>query len=150
MGGTRRGIGGIAARQGANLGIPAVFLHFTRKDESEADYLALQYMYAAGYDPNGAISIFEKIESLQRSQPGALARIFTSTHPMDSDRIQKAEKEIGAILPARDEYVINTSEYRAIRERLITQATRPIKGREADPREDSSDRPTIRRRDLIE
>src|SRR5437763_1468524 len=84
------GIGGVAARQGANLGIPAVFLHFTRKDESEADYLGLQYLYAAGYDPNGAISIFEKMESLQKSKPGTLARIF-STHPMDADRIQKAE-----------------------------------------------------------
>jgi predicted Zn-dependent protease len=144
------GIGGIATRQGANLGIPAVFLHFTRKDESEADYLGLQYMYAAGYDPNGAISIFEKMESLQKSQPGALARIFTSTHPMDSDRIQKAEKEIGAILPARDEYVINTSEYRAIRERVITRSAHPIKGRGDTPGDDNSDRPTIRRRDLIE
>jgi predicted Zn-dependent protease len=142
------GIGGIAARQGANLGIPAVFLHFTRRDESEADYLGLQYMYAAGYDPNGAISIFEKMQSMQRSQPGTFARIFTSTHPMDSDRIQKAEKEIGAILPARDEYVVNTSEYRAIRERLINQSMRNAKGREG--REDNPDRPTIRRRDLIE
>jgi predicted Zn-dependent protease len=142
------GIGGIAARQGANLGIPAVFLHFTRQDESEADYLGLQYLYAAGYDPNGAISIFEKIESLQKTKPGTLARIF-STHPMDADRIQKAEKEIGRILPVKDEYVVNTSEYRAIRERMINLDLRKkaaAGGRAAD----EEDRPTIRRRDLIE
>src|SRR6266568_2583307 len=76
------GIAGVAARQAANLGVPAVFLHFSRQDESEADYYGLQYMYAAGYDPNGAISIFEKIESLQKTKPGTLARIF-ATHPMD-------------------------------------------------------------------
>ncbi|MCU1235582.1 MAG: peptidase Ste24p [Candidatus Solibacter sp.] len=139
------GIGAIAARQGANLGIPAVFLHFTRRDEAEADYLGLQYMYAAGYDPNGAISIFEKIQSLQKRQPGTLARVF-STHPMDADRIEKAEKEIGRILPARDEYIVNTSEYRAIRERLIN-LKRPAAGRGG---EEDTERPTIRRRDLVE
>jgi predicted Zn-dependent protease len=142
------GLAGIAARQGANLGIPAAFLHFTRKDEAEADYLGLQYLYAAGYDPNGAVSIFEKLESLQKSKPGTVARIF-STHPMDADRIQKAESEINRILPARDEYVINTSEYRGMRERLITRDMRK-KSNAAQGREDDQDRPTIRRRDLIE
>ena len=150
------GIGGIAARQGANLGIPAVFLHFTRKDEAEADYLGLQYMYAAGYDPNGAISVFEKIESLQRNKPGTLAWVF-STHPMDAYRIQKAEKEIARILPAKDDYVVNTSEYRGMRERLITldmrkkvtDDGRPQLVRPGSPGGEE-DRPTIRRRDLIE
>src|SRR5450755_1912151 len=40
------GIGGAVARQGAGVGIPAAVLHFTRKDESEADYLGVQYLYA--------------------------------------------------------------------------------------------------------
>jgi predicted Zn-dependent protease len=138
------GIAGIAARQGANFGIPAVFLHFSRQDESEADYYGLQYMYAAGYDPNGAISIFEKMESLQKTKAGTMARIF-STHPMDADRIQKAEKEISRILPARDEYVVNTSEYRAMRERLLNLDARKKAGTTTQ-----DDRPTLRRRDLIE
>ena len=143
------GLAGITARQGANFGIPAAFLHFTRKDEAEADYLGLQYLYAAGYDPNGAISIFEKLESLQRKKPGTAARIF-STHPMDADRIQKTESEINRILPARDEYVINTSEYRDMRERLITRDMRKKSSSANQGREDDQDRPTIRRRDLIE
>ncbi len=141
------GLAGIAARQGANLGVPAVFLHFTRKDEAEADYLGLQYLYAAGYDPTGAISIFEKMESLQKNKPGTLARIF-STHPMDADRIEKAETEIGRILPARDEYVVNTSEYRDIRERLITLEMSRKSG--AGKVDGDQDRPSIRRRDRVE
>jgi predicted Zn-dependent protease len=140
------GIAGIAARQGASVGIPAVFLHFSRQDESEADYYGLQYLYAAGYDPTGAISIFEKMESLQKTKQGAMARIF-STHPMDADRIQKAEKEIGKILPAREQYVVNTSEYRDMRERLLNRDAR--KKSAAKPGEED-DRPTLRRRDLIE
>jgi predicted Zn-dependent protease len=153
------GIGGAVIRQGANVGVPTAFLHFTRRDESEADYLGVQYLYAAGYDPNGAISILEKLESLQRKQPGTVARIF-STHPMDATRIQKTEEEIGRILPAKDEYVVNTSEYTAIRERLISQEARkkgvddgrPQLRRHVDPVEQTAEQdvPTVRRRDLIE
>jgi len=112
------GWAGVAARQGAGLAIPMTFLSFSRHDESEADYLGLQYMYAAGYDPNGAINIFEKLEALSRRQPGRVSRLF-STHPMDAVRIRNAQKEIEEILPARDTYVVNTSDYHDIRARLI-------------------------------
>lgn len=114
---------GAAIRQGANIAIPMTFLSFSRKDESEADYLGLQYMYASGYDPLGAISILEKLESLSMRQPGAVSRLF-STHPMDADRIRKAEKEIQEILPARPQYVVTTSEYHDIRERLFDLESR--------------------------
>jgi predicted Zn-dependent protease len=124
---------------------------FTRKDESEADYLGVQYLYAAGYDPNGAISIFEKLESLERKQPGTVARIF-STHPMDAARIQKTEQEIGRILPAKNEYVVNTSEYTAIRQRMIEQEARKRSVEDGRPqlRRQEQEEPTVRRRDLIE
>src|SRR5207244_2737259 len=91
-----------------------------RKDESEADYLGVQYMYAAGYDPTSAVSIFEKIESLNKKRPGLMDRVFSS-HPMDADRIQKTEEEIARILPAKQEYVVNTSDYNGIRDRLLAQ-----------------------------
>jgi predicted Zn-dependent protease len=142
------GIGGAVARQGAGVGLPAAFMHLTRQDESEADYLGVQYLYAAGYDPNGAISIFEKLESLERKQPGTVARIF-STHPMDAARIRKTEQEIESILPARDEYVINTSEYIDIRQRMISLEARK-KAADAVEQPGDPDRPTVRRRDLVE
>ena len=119
----------------------------------------MQYLYAAGYDPNGAISIFEKLESLERKQPGTVARIF-STHPMDATRIRKTEEEIDRILPSKDEYLVNTSEYTGIRQRLISQETRKKaaddgrpqlrRRQEADEPTDGEDRPTVRRHDLIE
>ena len=138
------GWAGVAARQGASVGVPAALLKFDRKDESEADYLGVQYMYAAGYDPTGAITIFEKIQSLQRKQPGVLDRVF-STHPMDKDRIEKTEKEIGKILPEKPEYVVSTSEYSDIRSRLLKQDER-----KRVTKQEQEDRPTLRRRDLIE
>jgi predicted Zn-dependent protease len=112
------GWAGVAARQGAGLVIPMTFLSFSRRDESEADYLGLQYMYAAGYDPNGAINIFERLQALSRRQPGRVSKLF-STHPMDEARIRNAQKEIQEILPARDSYVVTTSEYNDIRWRLL-------------------------------
>jgi beta-barrel assembly-enhancing protease len=112
------GWAGVAARQGAGMVIPMTFLSFSRHDESEADYLGLQYMYAAGYDPNGAINIFERLQALSRRQPGRISKLF-STHPMDEQRIRNAQKEIQEILPARETYVVNTSEYRDVRWRLL-------------------------------
>jgi len=153
---------GYAARQGAGLAIPMTFLKLNRADESEADYLGVQYMYAAGYDPNGALSIFEKIESLRKTKPGLMARVV-STHPMDADRIRKTQEEIEQILPDKPEYVVSTSEYRAMRDRLIglgdrrktdEQDGRPrlrvAPGAGAPPEQDGGgQRPTIRRVDLV-
>ena len=150
------GWGGVLARQGMGVGMPLAFMKFTRANETEADYLGLQYMYAAGYDPNGAVSMFEKLEMLERQRPGTLSRIFAS-HPMDSTRIDKAQQEIQRILPSKPEYVVTTSEYHDIRERLITLQDRrktdngPVLRRAPSQSEDQdSQRPTIRRRDLVE
>jgi predicted Zn-dependent protease len=155
------GWGGVAARQGVSMGIPVAFLKFSRGDESEADFLGTQYMYAAGYDPTGAISIFEKLMALRKTQPGLAARILAD-HPMDADRIDKTQKEIDRILPSKPEYVVNTSEYTGMRERLIAADARRKNGQDdgrprlkaapgSRPESDQKDeRPTIRRRELVD
>ncbi len=126
------GAGGYAARQAAGVAIPMTFLSFDRKDEAEADYLGVQYAYAAGYDPTGTVSIFEKMESLERKQPGTISTLF-STHPPDGERIRRTQKEIDRILPAKPQYVITTSEYRAMRERLIDLVMARRKGSSRTP-----------------
>jgi len=137
------GLGGLAARQAANAAIPMTFLSFSRHDESEADFLGVQYMYAAGYDPTGAVSILEKLEALQKTKPGVVAKVL-ATHPMSSDRIGKTEEEIQRILPAKPEYVVTTSEYRRVRERLIARESGP---KADDLRAKPDDRPTLKRHD---
>jgi len=156
------GWGGYAARQAAGIATPLGFLKMSRADEEEADYLGVQYMYAAGYDPNGMITIFEKMQALQKKQTGAVAGWF-STHPMDATRIDKTQKEIQRILPSRPEYVVTTSEYHDMRAGLIAAENRrksddnpnkptlrvaPGSGK-PDP-DEKDERPTIKRRDLIE
>jgi beta-barrel assembly-enhancing protease len=124
---------GLAVGQGANLAAPLGFLAFSRADESEADYLGVQYMYAAGYDPTAIIDIFERLDALSRRQPGAASHAFLSTHPRDSDRIQKTQQEIQQILPARDEYVVNTSDYVAMRERVFAREAQKKPAPEENP-----------------
>jgi beta-barrel assembly-enhancing protease len=109
---------GLLARNAVTIAMPMSFLKFSRVFETEADDLGLQYMYEAGYDPSGSVDIFERLEALEKKRPGTIAQLF-NTHPMTSDRIEKAQKNIQNQLPRRDEYVMNTSEYEDIRERLV-------------------------------
>jgi predicted Zn-dependent protease len=120
------------------LVLPVTFLKFSRNFETEADYFGLQYMYKAGYDPNGLVVSFEKIQALEKRKPGTLSRVF-ATHPLTPDRIKKCQKEIATILPARDHYMETTSEFSDIKNRLAVGRNRV---RMADA---SQDKPTLRR-----
>jgi len=130
---------GYAIYQGMNFGIPVAFLKFSRDFEREADYLGLQYMYKAGYDPNSFVSFFEKVEAIEKKQPGTIPKIFAD-HPPTPDRIEAIQKEIATILPARDEYIVSTSEFDSVKARLqLIEAN--IKVKDANP-----NKPTLRKR----
>jgi len=151
---------GYAVRQGASAAIPLGFLHFDRGFESEADMLGIQYMYKAGYDPSASIDLFERMLSLEKRNPGIIAKVF-STHPMVGDRITRTQKNIDEMLPGRPEYVVTTSEFNEVRERLKARYVQrkgedpnkphlrrsPTAGQPAD---DSDEKPTLKRRDLVE
>jgi hypothetical protein len=101
----------------SQLAIPISFLEFSREFEAEADYLGLQYMYKAGYDPQAFIQFFEKIDALEKHKPGAIAKVFAD-HPQTPDRIAHSEEEIATIMPAKPDYVVTTSEFDDIKGRL--------------------------------
>jgi beta-barrel assembly-enhancing protease len=110
-------LAGYAIMQGMQFIIPMAFLQFTRVDEREADYLGLEYMYKAGYDPNAFVAFFEKVSADEKKQPGTIPKIF-STHPPTPDRIEASQKEIATILPQRDQYIVTTSEFDVVKKRL--------------------------------
>jgi beta-barrel assembly-enhancing protease len=130
---------GYAIYQGMNFAIPLTFLKFSRTDEAEADYLGLQYMYKAGYDPNSFVTFFEKVQSDEKKQPGTIPKIF-STHPPTPDRIEAIQKEIATILPARDSYIVTTSEFDSVKARL-QMIELNVKVKDNNP-----NKPTLRKR----
>jgi predicted Zn-dependent protease len=164
------GWAGYAIRQGAGLAIPLGFLQFSQAFEREADYLGLQYLYKSGYDPNSFVDFFEKIQSLEKRKPGSLSKVF-STHPMTDNRIKAAQDEIQQILAPKPEYVVNTSEFNDVKNRLGMLHNRrkvdnedpsrpklrrapgsgngPVDENEdgTKPKTDQDERPTLKRRD---
>ncbi|HEX5236564.1 MAG TPA: M48 family metallopeptidase [Silvibacterium sp.] len=108
---------GYGIYEASSIAIPMTFLQFSREFEAQADYLGIQYMYRAGYDPQALITFFEKIEDLQKHKPGAVARAFAD-HPQTPDRIQHSQEEIARILPPRAEYLETTSEFDQVKARL--------------------------------
>ena len=108
---------GYGIYEASSIAIPVTFLKFSRDFEAQADYLGIQYMYRAGYDPQAMITFFEKIEDLQKHKPGAVAKVF-SDHPQTPDRIEKSQGEIASILPPRPEYLETTSEFDQVKARL--------------------------------
>ncbi len=144
----------------AMLGI----LKFSRGFEAEADYLGVQTMYRAGYDPSAFVSFFEKIEAMEKKKPGTIAKAF-ETHPPTQDRIEKSQEEIRKILPAKAQYVVTTSEFDDVKSRLASIENRhkvldqrdenkPSLRRTSTSSSDKTgestnddDRPTLKRRD---
>jgi hypothetical protein len=108
---------GYGIYEAAQLAVPMTFLMFSRDFEAQADYLGVQYMYRAGYDPQAFISFFEKIQALEKRKPGLVSKAF-SDHPQTPDRILHSQEEIARILPAKDEYTVTTSEFDDVKARL--------------------------------
>ena len=152
---------GYGIYEASQLAIPVTFLQFSRNFEAEADWLGLQYMYKAGYDPQAFVQFFEKLTALEKHKPGTLAKVF-SDHPQTPDRIARSEEEIATILPPRDQYIETTSEFNDVKARLaaienrhkVDDANNPNKPslrrsqastKDGDKKDD--DRPTLKRRD---
>ncbi len=73
---------------GTNVG---VMLPYSRTHEYEADYLGLIFMAQAGYDPNAAVSFWEKFGTI--SQSNFFEELF-STHPAGDNRVEELKKKL--------------------------------------------------------
>jgi beta-barrel assembly-enhancing protease len=160
------GWAGYGIYEALQLAIPLSYLKFSRDSEREADFLGIQYMYKAGYDPNSYVTFFERIQADEKRRPGTIPKLF-STHPPTPERIADAQKEIARILPEKDEYIVTTSEFDQVKSRLRnvifarkvqdngpgkptlrtkTEQTDKQKQGQTDPNSTDDDRPTLKRR----
>jgi predicted Zn-dependent protease len=155
---------GYGAYEASGLAIPMTFLKFSRNFEAQADYLGVQYMYRAGYDPSAFVSFFEKLQAMEKKKPGTISKAF-DTHPQTADRIEKSQEEIRKILPSKPQYVVTTSEFDEVKARLASienrhkvldqkDANKPSLRRTSASGDSSTgdsksddDRPTLKRRD---
>ena len=111
------GMTGYELYEASSIAVPLTFLHFSREFESQADFLGIEYMYRAGYDPQAFIAFFEKIQALEKRKPGIISKTF-SDHPQTPDRIENSQYEIAHFLPAKSEYLVTTSEFDDVKARL--------------------------------
>ena len=91
------GVAGDAARDlGVALGqiIGAGFLTFhTRDEEREADFLGVRTMPKAGFDPQGMVTMFQKLQRIEEQNSDLLGSLF-SDHPDAEERIDNTRYEI--------------------------------------------------------
>lgn len=107
---------GFAVGEAFSLAYPLTMLKFSRGAESEADAVGVAYMNASGYDPNAAVSLFERVASRESQRMVGLRRLV-STHPITKDRMAAVTRAI-AKLPPETDYVVSTSRYDEVVGRL--------------------------------
>jgi predicted Zn-dependent protease len=130
----------------AGLGLLGAFMKFSRGAEEEADKLGVQYMWAAGYDPGAMATMFEKLEAKNKKKPGTIAKLF-ATHPAPPDR-RSNSIALAARFPEREEYVISSSEFQRVKNRLLrlSNARATSSGAIAGSEDGTPGRPTLKRR----
>lgn len=69
---------------------------FSRSHETEADVLGLELMARAGYNPQGALTLWRKMSQLAgRSEPPQ----FLSTHPATANRVATIQARLPQVMP---------------------------------------------------
>jgi predicted Zn-dependent protease len=103
--------GGILASQGLAA---QQQIDFTRSEEEEADRVGIEYLAAAGFDPEGLADMFERVMQQRGVQDSWVPSVLID-HPADSDRIAEARARAAQFPPTPD---ISSPDYYMIRERV--------------------------------
>ncbi len=85
-------------------------MQYSRQDEKESDLTRLDYMVAAGYDPNGMLEI---MRILQKEHPGGKQYEFFSTHPHPENRFYYIQDKIDKRYPDRNDLRVGRATYQA-------------------------------------
>ncbi|PAU87731.1 peptidase M48 [Pseudomonas sp. WN033] len=87
---------GEVSRQAADAAVQyGLTLPNSRGNETEADLIGLELAARAGYNPQAAVTLWQKMASASQGQPPA----FLSTHPSHSGRIQNLQNAIPRVQP---------------------------------------------------
>jgi predicted Zn-dependent protease len=87
----------VDAAQAVDIIFNIVSLGYSREDERLSDRLAVKYAFKAGYNPDGMISFFRKLEEESRKKGNTAPLVFLSSHPPVKERIENMAKEIAIL-----------------------------------------------------
>ena len=89
------GLGEAAQNLGGMVANVTIALPKSRTDETEADRIGVELAARAGFDPHGAISLWQKMEKLAGSQPPQ----WLSTHPSNETRLADLTQYAQKVMP---------------------------------------------------
>ncbi len=155
--GQRGGTGASMTKMAAQMVATGVFLKFSRDAERQADQLGARMLLDANIRPQGMVSFFEKLSAMQRTQPNAVLKFFSS-HPSPDERARNVSTLVAS--RAVESSGVNSPEFESVRKKLAAmprpelEAARVAAAREAaavvitDPPADVRARNIARDRDI--
>ena len=100
---------GSLAQLGIQIGAGAVFMKYSRQDESQADAVGAIIMYKVGYNPRAMAEFFQKLEE----EGGSGGPQFLSDHPNPGNRYEAINKEVQN-WPTK-EWVVDSAQFQTAR-----------------------------------
>lgn len=86
---------------------------FSRADEKQADDLGLEYMAAAGYNPQGMLDFFQKLLALGGGNANGIDKFFAD-HPGTNDRIKDIQGRLSK-MNITSNLIVDELEFRNVR-----------------------------------
>jgi predicted Zn-dependent protease len=99
-------------------------LSFSRDAEREADRVGLETLRQAGFDPNGMIAFFGRLQRASQAYEGQ-APAYLSSHPLTGERIADMQTRVQ---DARYRQRPDSLEFRLVRAKLQAQAVTSVDG----------------------
>ena len=99
-------LGGLLGKDGSStgktigavggFGLNALFLSYSRTDETQADVVGAQILAKAGYDPMDMVAFFQLLEGKKNREPSKVEQFF-SDHPSPGDRAARIRQEMKSL-----------------------------------------------------
>lgn len=109
---------GEAVNAGIVLGMGLAFAGYSRDAEREADQYGIHYMVKAGYDPAGAVAMFETLGRLGGERSGNVFEKLSSSHPESQERAANAKDQISKLQPLPANLSLGRDKYQLMLKRI--------------------------------
>ncbi len=114
---------GAAINAAIKIGMGLAFAGYSRDAEREADNFGIHYMVKAGYDPAGAVAMFETLGRIGGSGKAGVFEKLAGSHPETQERIANAKKQISEMSPLPAGLSSGQTHYETMLKRLPAKKT---------------------------